>query len=111
LAKAVIFGLLYEQGAKGLAIYAKRQYGVDMTEEEAEQHRNGLFRIYKGLRKWQMATGRHVEITKKVRTPCGRERDFSRERLGYRSCVKSTYSRSCRGNNFACSHSIISYYL
>ncbi len=84
LAKAVIFGLLYGQGAKGLAIYAKRQYGVDMTEEEAEKHRNGLFRIYKGLRKWQMATGRHVEITKKVRTPCGRERDFSRERLGYR---------------------------
>ena len=28
--------------------------------------------------------GRNVERSKKVRTPCGRERDFSRERLGYR---------------------------
>ena len=84
LAKAVIFGLLYGQGAKGLAIYAKRQYGVDMTEEEAQKHREGLFKTYKGLRKWQMNTGRLVEITKKIRTPCGRERDFNRERLGYR---------------------------
>ena len=84
LAKAVIFGLLYGQGAKGLSIYAKRQYGVDMTEEEAQKHREGLFKTYKGLRKWQMNTGRLVEITKKIRTPCGRERDFNRERLGYR---------------------------
>jgi DNA polymerase-1 len=84
LAKAVIFGLLYGQGAKGLAIYAKRQYGVDMTEEEAQKHREGLFKTYKGLRKWQMNTGKLVEITKKIKTPCGRERDFSRERLGYR---------------------------
>ncbi len=84
LAKAVIFGLLYGQGAKGLSIYAKRQYGVDMTEEEAQKHREGLFKTYKQLRKWQINTGKIVEITKKIRTPCGRERDFSRERLGYR---------------------------
>jgi DNA polymerase-1 len=84
LAKAVIFGLLYGQGAKGLAFYAKRQYGVDMTEEEAQKHRDGLFKTYKGLRKWQMNTGKLVEITKKIKTPCGRERDFNRERLGYR---------------------------
>lgn len=84
LAKAVIFGLLYGQGAKGLAIYAKRQYGVNMTEEEAQKHREGLFKIYKGLRKWQIQTGKLVQITKKIKTPCGRERDFNRERLGYR---------------------------
>lgn len=84
LAKAVIFGLLYGQGAKGLAIYAKRQYGVDMIEQEAIKHREGLFQVYQGLRKWQINTGRNVERSKKVRTPCGRERDFSRERLGYR---------------------------
>ena len=84
LAKAVIFGLLYGQGAKGLAVYAKRQYGVNMTEEEAEQHRNGLFRTYKGLRKWQKNTGNYVQIAQKIRTPCGRERDFSKDRLGYR---------------------------
>ncbi|WP_068469958.1 DNA polymerase [Candidatus Protochlamydia phocaeensis] len=84
LAKAVIFGLLYGQGAKGLSIYAKRQYSVDMAEEEAQKHREGLFNTYKGLRKWQISTGKLVEITQKIKTPCGRERDFSRERLGYR---------------------------
>lgn len=84
LAKAVIFGLLYGQGAKGLAIYAASQYGVDMTEEQAQQHREALFRTYKGLRKWQLTTGKLVEITMKVRTKCGKERDFSREQQGYR---------------------------
>jgi DNA polymerase-1 len=84
LAKAVIFGLLYGQGAKGLAIYAKRQYGVDMSENEAIQHRAGLFKTYKGLRQWQIRVGKIVEITGKIETPCGRIRDFKRERLGYR---------------------------
>jgi DNA polymerase-1 len=79
---AVIFGLLYGQGAKGLAAYAQRQYGVEMTEEEAEKHRKNLFRTYKGLRQWQRNTGNLTQITKKVRTPFGRIRDFSREHFG-----------------------------
>jgi DNA polymerase-1 len=83
LAKAVIFGLLYGQGAKGLAIYAKRQYGVDMTLEEAERHRSNLFKTYKGLRRWQQSTGNLVQITHRIRTECGRLRDFGREKLGY----------------------------
>lgn len=84
LAKALNFGLLYGQGAKGLAEYAKRNYGVDINEEEAERHRTTFFKVYKDLRSWQKQTGRVVEITHKVRTPCGRERDFSRETNGYR---------------------------
>ena len=68
LAKALNFGLLYGKGAKGLAEYAKRNYG----------------KVYKDIRSWQKQTGRVVEITHKVRTPCGRERDFSRETNGYR---------------------------
>jgi DNA polymerase-1 len=83
LAKAVIFGLLYGQGAPGLAAYAKRQYNVEMSIEEAEKHRENLFRTYKGLRNWQKQTGRITQITQKISTPCGRVRDFSRERLGY----------------------------
>jgi len=84
LAKAVIFGLLYGQGAKGLAVYAKRQYSVDMTEGEAEKHRSQLFKTYKGLREWQKRIGNITQITSRIRTPCGRIRDFSREKIGYR---------------------------
>lgn len=84
LAKAVIFGLLYGQGANGLIRYAKQQYSVEMSLEEAAKHREGFFKTYAGLRKWQQQTARNAEYSRKVRTPCGRERDFSRERLGYR---------------------------
>jgi len=87
LAKAVIFGLLYGQGAKGLAVYAKRQYGVEMSVEEAETHRKGLFKAYKGLLGWQRRTGDTTRITQIVKTPCGRVRDFSRERFGYKYCA------------------------
>ena len=83
LAKALNFGLLYGQGAKGLAEYAKRNYGVEMTIEEAEKHRAKFFKIYKGLRAWQKNTGNRVEITKKIDTPCGRTRNFGRETKGY----------------------------
>lgn len=83
LAKALNFGLLYGQGAPGLAAYAKRNYGVEMSVEEAEQHRKAFFQIYKGLRAWQKQTGNLTEITKKAYTPCGRIRDFSKEKRGY----------------------------
>lgn len=84
LAKAVAFGLLYGQGAKGLAAYSKRTYGVEMTEDEAEKHRNAFFRTYRGLRQWQRDTGDRTKILGVVRTQCGRIRDFSRETKGYR---------------------------
>ena len=43
LAKAVNFGLLFGQGAPGLAKYAKTQYGVDMSLKEAEKYRKAFF--------------------------------------------------------------------
>lgn len=84
LAKAVIFGLLYGQGAKGLANYAKQQYGVDMSEEEAERHRIALFQTYQGLRAWQKQAGSLAKLTGTVCTPSGRIRDFRCELEGYK---------------------------
>ncbi len=63
LAKAVIFGLLYGQGANGLTRYAKQQYGVEMSLEEATKHRDGFFKTYAGLRKWQQQTARNAEYS------------------------------------------------
>ena len=84
MAKAVNFGLLYGQGAKGLARYAKSSYGVDMSEEEAEKARKAFFKTYRGLREWQRQTGRLAEITQRVETMGGRVRDFSKEEKGYK---------------------------
>lgn len=92
LAKALNFGLLYGQGAKGLAVYAKRSYGVDMSEAEAEVHRTAFFKVYKGLRTWQRETGNRVQFLSKVTTQCGRIRDFSKEISFSQGKPKSIYT-------------------
>ena len=71
-AKAVNFGLLYGQGAKGLARYARSTYGVNMSEQEAQQARNAFFNAYPGLRWWQQETIRESSRTGTVATPGGR---------------------------------------
>jgi DNA polymerase-1 len=52
LAKAVNFGLLYGMGARGLQVYARTNYGVSMTLDEAKSYRSAFFRSYPGLTKW-----------------------------------------------------------
>jgi DNA polymerase-1 len=69
LAKAVNFGLLYGQGARGLRRYALASFGVTLTEAEA--HRNTFFRTYPGLRKWHRTIGDEPADT---RTLAGRRR-------------------------------------
>lgn len=71
LAKAVNFGLLYGQGAAGLMRYALANYGVNLTEDEAQQHRETFFRTYPGLRRWHRAVGNDPTDT---RTLAGRRR-------------------------------------
>jgi len=83
LAKAVNFGLLYGQGARGLRKYAKDSYSVDMTEQEAEQHKKKFFNTYPQLKTWQRLTANKAERAGIVKTPGGRERDFTRETYGF----------------------------
>jgi DNA polymerase-1 len=52
LAKALNFGLLYGMGARGFRQYAKSQYGVALSEEEAGRYRSAFFRSYPGLAAW-----------------------------------------------------------
>src|ERR1017187_6641486 len=80
LAKAVNFGLLFGQGAAGLAKYAKTQYGVDMSIKQAEQYRQAFFDTYPGLRRWQRRTAELAEASHSIKTPSGRVRTFKRKR-------------------------------
>lgn len=84
MAKAVNFGILFGQGARGLAAYAKQSYGVEMSESEAREAIEAFFKAYPGIKQSQMKTARLVKITGKVETPCGRVRDFAKEENGYR---------------------------
>jgi DNA polymerase-1 len=58
LAKALNFGLLYGMGAARFREYAKTQYGMLLTEEQARSYRNAFFRTYPGLARWHQQAGR-----------------------------------------------------
>ncbi len=72
LAKALNFGLLYGMGAKGFRLYAKSQYGLDLTEREARRYRDAFFRTYPGLAAWHRRVGRSEAV--ETRTLAGRRR-------------------------------------
>lgn len=52
LAKALNFGLLYGMGANGFRIYAKSQYGLDLSDAEARRYKEAFFKSYPGLAAW-----------------------------------------------------------
>jgi DNA polymerase I-like protein with 3'-5' exonuclease and polymerase domains len=83
-AKAVNFGMLYGQGHRGLASYARASYGVDMTLDEARKAQEAFFNTYPGIRRWQQHTAQQAKHYNRVTTPGGRVRDFRRESGGYR---------------------------
>jgi DNA polymerase-1 len=72
LAKACNFGLLYGMGARGFRQYAKSQYGVDLTEEEACRYRDAFFENYPGLAAWHSRI--RSRRTTETRTLAGRRR-------------------------------------
>ena len=82
LAKAVNFGLLFGMGHRGFRTYAKAQYGLELTEDQAKQYRSAFFKAYPGLRAWHDRTRNKVERlfntdpdgVHEVRTLAGRRR-------------------------------------
>jgi DNA polymerase-1 len=75
LAKAVNFGLLYGQSAKGLVRYAKTSYGVKLETEQARQIRRKFFDEYKHLREWHNQANEDAGSNREVlSTQLGRKR-------------------------------------
>lgn len=74
LAKAVIFGLLYGQRARGLVNYAKSVYGVDLTEARSQEIRARFFAGYPMLKAWQDETFTGSSNATEIRTVTGRRR-------------------------------------
>jgi uracil-DNA glycosylase family 4 len=73
-AKAVNFGFLYGMGWRKFIGYAKTQYGVEFTEEEAKRIRHGFFRKYKALSSWHDNMRAFAAANKFVRSFSGRVR-------------------------------------
>lgn len=73
-AKAVNFGFVYGMGWRKFKIYARDNYGVDLTDKEAEQWRKRFFQAYHSLPKWHSKQRRIVQSMGQVRSPIGRLR-------------------------------------
>lgn len=73
-AKSVNFGFLYGMGWRKFIGFAKTQYGVEFTEDEAQRVRTGFFHKYKGLAPWHRRVREFAQEYKRVRSYSGRLR-------------------------------------
>jgi DNA polymerase I-like protein with 3'-5' exonuclease and polymerase domains len=72
LAKSANFGLLYGMGWRGYQAYARAEFGLSITDRQAQDLRAAFFRAYPGLVDWHREVQRgHAGET---RTLCGRRR-------------------------------------
>ena len=71
-AKAVNFGLLYGMGPSGLISYAKKNYNIELSLEDAKKFNQRFLSTYSGLAKWQKQV--REKASKETRTIMGRRR-------------------------------------
>lgn len=77
--KALNFGLLFGLGPKKYAHYAKKSYGVDISEEKAFSDIEKWHQLYSGYTDWQQAQADRAAETKTCRTPCGKLRKLPKD--------------------------------
>tara|TARA_R100000808_G_scaffold512_2_gene2688 strand:+ start:6895 stop:9777 length:2883 start_codon:yes stop_codon:yes gene_type:complete len=66
-AKSVAFGYLYGMWWKGFKVYAKTEYGIEYSDEEAKSTREEFFTKYPALSKWHRDRKREVRRNGYVR--------------------------------------------
>ncbi len=73
-AKAINFGYLYGMWWRKFIIYARDNYGLKVTEEEAKASRVAFFELYPGLVEWHERQKRYARRHGYVTTLTGRKR-------------------------------------
>lgn len=73
-AKAINFGYLYGMWWKKFKLYARDNYGVDVTDKEAEASRVAFFDLYPAFPKWHKRQQRFARMNGYVRSLSGRKR-------------------------------------
>src|SRR3546814_6337004 len=67
-AKAINFGYLYGMWWKKFKIYARDNYGVNVTDDEAQASREAFFELYPGFPKWHERQRRFAQVNGYVRS-------------------------------------------
>lgn len=73
-AKAINFGYLYGMWWKKFKLYARDNYGVDVTDKQAEDSRIAFFDLYSDYPKWHTRQRRYARQNGYVRSLSGRKR-------------------------------------
>lgn len=73
-AKAINFGFIYGMGWRKFLVYAKTEYGIDYTDQEAQDIRTKFFGRYRALSAWHVAVRDFVREHGYVRCFDGRVR-------------------------------------
>jgi DNA polymerase I-like protein with 3'-5' exonuclease and polymerase domains len=74
LGKAGNFGLIYGMSPEGFKMYAKFEYGLDLTDDEAEEKHGAFFGLFPGLHPWHDRYRNLAYENGIVRSPLGRIR-------------------------------------
>lgn len=80
-AKAVNFGYLYGMWWKKFKIYARDNYGVNVTDEQAQASREAFFDLYGDLPEWHNRQRRYARKFGYVRSLSGRKRRLPEARM------------------------------
>jgi DNA polymerase I-like protein with 3'-5' exonuclease and polymerase domains len=72
--KAIVFGFLYSAGALTFQRVAKTDYGVDLTEKQAQEFREGFFNAYPAIQEYHYKVKRECHRDGYVMSPLGRVR-------------------------------------
>lgn len=73
-AKAINFGYLYGMWWKKFKLYARDNYGVTVTDDEAQASREAFFELYPGFPEWHNKQRRFAQVNGYVRSLSGRKR-------------------------------------
>lgn len=73
-AKAINFGYLYGMWWKKFKIYARDNYGVEVTDEQAQDSRKAFFMLYDRFPRWHDRQRRFARLHGYVRSLSGRKR-------------------------------------
>jgi DNA polymerase I-like protein with 3'-5' exonuclease and polymerase domains len=72
--KSIVFGFLYSAGALTFQRVAKTDYGVDLTEKQAQEFREGFFNAYPAIQEYHYKVKRECHKYGYVVSPLGRVR-------------------------------------